>query len=526
MNLTTKKILSSSFIGWIVLGVVCLAYLFTLDGWKPVLRKDRLHFGIDLVGGTYITLDVQTDKAVELELQDKKQSILRCLKAEKYKAPISTDIKKEQLIMNFDNPTDAKSALNLINSKDQTLKGDISGSTLTVYFADSVAKKIKSDAVRGNVEVLKTRLDGLGVGEILVAAHGEKGIIIELPDIDDPQKAKAMIGKPALLEIKTLERTGNSEDDLLDDFDGELPGDLEILPGQEHGRSGKQYFLVQKYTDVTGRLLKNAYAGLGGEYGNEWVVNFEFNPEGGERFHQLTKKNLNRQLAVIVDGVVISAPRVNTPIGGKGYIHGDFTDKSAKELAALLKSGAFVAPVTFAEERTIGPSLGAESIRQGLIACAVGLGLLVIFSIAMYSVAGFFAFLTLLFNLLLILVALVWLKATLTLPGIAGMVLTTGMAIDASILIYEKIRDELAGGSPWRKAVQSGFSDAMVVILDSNITTFIVGVVLYKFGTGPIRGFAVTMMVGIISTLLTGLFFLRSVFDFALYNLGFQRLKI
>ena len=472
MNLTTKKILSSSFIAWIIAGIACLFYLFTFDGWRPVLRQDRLRFGIDLVGGTYITLDVQTDKAIELELQDKKQSLLRCLKADKLKAPVSSEVKNQELLLQFDNATDARSAFNVLSGRDKTLKSDVTGSTVHLSFVDSEAKKIKAEAVKGNVEVLKTRLDGLGVGEILVAAHGEKGIIIELPDIDDPQKAKAMIGKPALLELKIVERIGSSEDDLLDEFDGELPGDMEILPGQEHGRGGKQYYLVQKYTDVTGRLLKNAYAGLGGEYGNEWVVNFEFNPEGGERFYQMTKKNLNRQLAVIVDNVVISAPRVNTPISGKGYIHGDFTDKSAKELSALLKSGAFVAPVTFAEERSIGPSLGAESIRQGLIACGIGLLLLVLFSIAIYSIAGFFAFLTLLFNLLLILIALAWLKATLTLPGIAGMVLTTGMAIDASILIYEKIRDELAAGVAWRKAVQSGFSDAMVVILDSNITTY------------------------------------------------------
>jgi len=227
-----------------------------------------------------------------------------------------------------------------------------------------------------------------------------------------------------------------------------------------------------------------------------------------------------------LDSEVISAPRIESAIRGSGEITGNFTTDSARTLALLLKSGSFVAPVTFEEERQIGPSLGQESIRQGLTSCLIGLGLLLFFSLFYYNLSGFFAFFALVYNLILVLLGISWLKATLTLPGIAGMVLTVGMAIDASILIFERIKEELSQGVALKKAVELGFSGAMKVILDANITTFIVGIVLYRFGVGPIQGFAVTMMLGIIATLVTTLFFLRSLFKFMLNNFDIQKLRI
>jgi len=415
-------------------------------------------------------------------------------------------------------------AANFISGQEGELKMVSEDKTVRMTFKDAVAQRIREWAVQGNIHVLRTRLDKMGVGEITIAQQGEKNIVIELPNVDDPQKAKAMIGRAALLEIKLVERSAPSEDDILDEYDGEVPEDMEVVSGKERGQ--KSYYLVPKHSDITGRLLKDAYAGFGGQTGSEVVVHFKFNPDGGERFYELTRRNTGRNLAIIVDDVVISAPRVSTPIGAEGYIHGDFTKESASELATLLKSGAFVAPVNFEEERRIGPSLGAESIRAGLLACALGLVLLFFFSLFIYKGSGFFAFLTLLYNLLLILLGLSFLGATLTLPGIAGMVLTTGMAIDASILIFEKIREELLTGITERKAVGLGFSDAMTVILDSNITTFLVGIVLYKFGTGPIQGLAVTMMIGIVATLITGLFFMRSLFNLLFSVFDVQKISI
>lgn len=521
MNASTRSWYSSSFIAWVAIALASIAYLFTFDGFRPVLRNDRLRFGIDLVGGTYITLQVHTDKAVELELADKREAFLKAQRKAGGALPVASSLEKELLTLTFNDTNQALKAQEGFFAPDPRLKTDLQGSSLKVYFKEKEAEAIRNAAVEGNREVLRNRLDTFGVGEIGIAREGKSNIVIELPNVD-PQKAKTMIGKTALLEIKPVERVVFDQESLMDEFGGVLPPDLELLPDQ----SQKLFYLVPKYTDITGRQLKNARHGLGGQSGAEPVVNFEFNAQGGDRFYDLTSKRIGKQVAVIIDGVVISAPSVPQAIGASGYIHGSFTDESAKELAMLLKSGAFVAPVSFGQERQIGPSLGHEAISQGLLACFVGLVLLVLFSILMYSVAGFFAFLALLMNLLLLLLALSWIKATLTLPGIAGMVLTVGMAIDASILIYEKMREELAIGANWKQAVANGFSDAMEVILDSNITTFIVGIVLYKFGTGPIQGFAVTMMIGIISTLLTGLFFLRSTFDFLLDYMGFKKLKI
>lgn len=519
MNIAMRKFFASTFFGWILLAVIGVWYLFTFQDGRPVLRSDRLKFGIDLVGGTYITLGVQTDKAVEVELFDKMDSMLKKMKEARMKLPTSKTIKNGTIVLTFDSPSEALSAAEFVKGKDQTLKVSIDQNVVKISFRDAKLQQIKEWAVQGNVEVLRSRLDKFGVEEPTIAAQGEKNIVIELPNVDDPLKAKQMIGKAALLEIKLIERSADNEDDLLEEYDGEVPEGMQVLQSTD----GRTFFLVPKYTDLTGRLLKDAYAGL---VQGEFVVNFKFNPEGGEKFYELTRKNFKRRLAIIIDNVVISDPRVNTAIRTEGYIQGNFTKESAKELATMLKSGAFVAPVTFEEERRIGPSLGHESIQKGLLACLVGLILLLVFSIIMYRVSGIFAFIALLYNLLLIMLALSQLRATLTLPGIAGMVLTVGMAIDASILIYEKIREELKKGIPVRKAVDLGFSDAMSVILDSNITTFLVGIVLYKFGTGPIQGFAVTMMIGIIATLITGLFFLRSIFNalFSLFNV--QKLSI
>ena len=243
-----------------------------------------------------------------------------------------------------------------------------------------------------------------------------------------------------------------------------------------------------------------------------YVVQFEFDKDAGLEFSKLTKNNINRSLAIILDNKVISAPNINCEIGSSGLIQGNFDEKTGNELAMLLRSGSFVAPISFEEERTIEPSLGKEAIHSGLMACLVGLGLLFFFSLFYYGLAGLFAFTALIFNLIVILFGLSKLGAALTLPGIAGMVLTVGMAIDASILIFESMREINLTGASALEVLRLGFSDALVVILDANITTLIVGVVLFHFGTGPIKGFAVTMMLGIISTLITGLFFLRSLF--------------
>lgn len=516
MNTSARHGLFSWFTFWIA-----LAILFCYMLWP--LRK-TLRYGIDLVGGSYITLEVQTQKAIETELLSKLQSISNRLKEANKEMPTSKSVENGVITLEFSSAAAAQNAAQVIQAeKDLTLSTN--NQTITLSLPDRVASRIKEDAVNRNVEVLRTRLNRLSVEEITIAAQGERNIIVELPDVSDPQQAKEMIGRAALLEFKLVHKVGRTPEDILYELDGVLPGDMEILPSQnETDGKPNQYFLVSKFAEVSGKDLRDANARLGNRA--NVIVEFRFTTEGGDKFYELTSKNINKPLAVVLDGVVITAPNINSAIRNEGMIEGKFTPDEAKQLALLLKSGAFVAPVTFEEERQIGPALGAESIRQGLISCLVGLALLFLFSIFFYSLCGILAFVTLLYNLLLILVAMSWLNATLTLPGIAGLVLTIGMAIDASILIYEEIKEGLSHGLTIRKAVENGFSDALVVILDANITTFIVGAVLYYFGTGPIKGFAVTMMLGIISTLITGLFFLKSMFTFILNKFNVQKLRI
>ena len=517
MNISLQRGLFSWFSFWIALALVCIYFLWPI--------RQNLRFGIDLVGGTYITLEVQSDKAVEAELLSKLQGITNKIKESNKEAPVSKAVERNVVILTFSSAQAASNAAATIQSYDKNLKIKCDNQTVTISLLDQVVNQIKHDAVTRNIEVLRTRLNKLSVEEITIAAQGEKNIIVELPDVSDPQQAKEMIGRAAVLEFKLVEAEGKTQDDILYEIDGILPGDKEILPSQQEvDGAPARYYLVEKFAQVSGKDLSNAAAQL--DQNMRTIVAFKLTSEGGERFYELTSKNLNKPLAIVLDGVVISSPTIQSAIRNDGSITGSRNIDEAKQLATLLNSGAFVAPVTFEEERQIGPSLGAESIRKGLISCIIGLALLFVFSVTFYSLSGLLAFITLLFNLLLILVAMSLLKATLTLPGIAGLVLTVGMAIDASILIYEQIKESLARGETIKKSVQSGFSDALVVILDANITTFIVGVVLYYFGTGPIKGFAVTMMLGIISTLITGLFFLRSMFTFILNTFNVQKLRI
>lgn len=487
--------------------------------------QKHLKLGIDLVGGFYITLQVQTDEAVKLELHQRLQGAIRRLNEHSLDV-VNHKVEKQSISLTFETHQDTQKAVKYLKSHNAEMTVQSEGNHVKMLMPDHLAQDIKNWSVQSNIEVLRKRLDKTGVAEVSISRQGEKNIIIELPNVDDPARAKEMIGRAAHLEIKKVKKSAPTEDDLLDDYDGVLPEGMVIVPSEEK-RDGEpeHYYLLPDYTDLTGKELKNAEPSLGGMTGTDPVVKFEFKPDGGDRFYDLTSKSHGKQIAVVIDGEVISAPRVGSTIHSTGVIEGNFTWESAQDLATALKSGSFVAPVTFEEERRIGPSLGQESIRQGVISCLIGLALLFVFSLFYYKVSGFFAFIALGYNLMLIVFCLSWVKATLTLPGIAGMVLTIGMAIDASILIYEKIRELLASGVTFKKAVEEGFSDAMVVILDANITTLMMGIVLYKFGTGPIQGFAVTMMLGILSTLVTGLFFLRSLFNAAL-STGVKRISI
>lgn len=513
---TQRRGVFVEFLFWVALAAIGTYFVWPL--------KDRPRKGIDLVGGFYITLKVDTDEGLRLELLNKKQSLLTELQNQGFNDPVSHKVENHAIFFQFKNVDDAqKSYMHLKDKATLNLNVHQNGDTVQVNFPETISSRIKEQAVEGTVDVLRKRLDSMGVAEIPVSRQGDQNIIIELPNVDDPAQAKQMIGKTSNLEFKEVMAVGASEDDILDRYDGILPEGMMIVT--EDTDSGQRYYLVADYTDLTGRDLK--YASFGRGQRMEASVKIEFNDEGAQKFADLTKKCRGKSVAMILDDKVVSAPNVNEPItGGHAQISGNFTPDSAKNLATMLRSGSFFAPLTFEEERRIGPSLGAESINQGIISCAIGMLLLFVFSVFVYKAAGFLAFLVLIYNLLLIIFFLYWINATLTLPGIAGMVLTVGMAIDCSILVFERIREALKEGVSYREAVDIGFSDAMGIILDSNITTFLIGIVLYYFGTGLIQGFAITLMLGIISTLITGLLLLKTLFKLLLDGFNLQRISI
>lgn len=520
MNSNLKRwnnsVLFSAFTFWVFVAALSVYYLYPL--------RQKLKFGIDLVGGTYITLKVETNKAIEHDLRNQAKNLLLNLKDSNL-SPSTHKVENSQINLEYANPADAASAAILLRDSAGNLKITQNANSVVLEMTKEAVGQLASWALESNIEVLRTRLNKLGVEEIKITAQGNDGIVVELPDVEDPTRAKEMIGTPAMLEFKVVEARGHSHEQILEEFGGVLPEGMVIIPNRDHyGR--KEYLLVPELAEITGRYLLDAMPSSDNA-SRKLGVSFRFNQEGGDKFYELTSENVKRDLAAILDNQAVSVAVINEPIRDNVQISGaNFTVEQVKELATLLKSGAFVAPVKFSEERRVGPSLGSESIRSGLIACLIGLALLLLFSIYYYKICGIFAFLALLFNLLLVLVALSLTGAALTLPGIAGMVLTIGMAIDSSVLIYERIKELLAEGKSVAQSVSDGFSNALVVILDGNITTFIVGIVLFKFGTGPIQGFAVTMMIGIVATLITGLFFLRSIIDFALSRQKVQKLSI
>jgi len=532
MILTSRPGLLVNLLLWLAVTIFG-AYLLTHI-------KQFINFGIDLVGGTYLTLDVKIEEAYKHELMSISDDFIEKLKTEKLQFPKAPKISSngQDAELEFETEAAAKVGLDVlkevpnISTKHQEPKFSIAqkGNVIKITLTNSFLSDIKSEAIENNISILRTRLDQYGAGDVTIYRSGD-AIVVELPNVSDTDKAKERIGKSALLEMKPIYDSASTREKLLEKLGGEIPEGSMIVPGKPGAERG--FFLVPAYSKLTGRLLKDAAydfstPGFLQEKRSPHTVSFRFNNEGEELFYDLTKENVGGMIAIIIDNIVISAAGVSKAIepGSGAMISGSFSEEGAKELATLLKSGAYAAPVEFVEERHIGPSLGQESIRKGLMSCAIGLGLLLLFSLLIYKTSGLFAFIVLLYNLLLVLFGLAFIpNATLTLPGIAGMVLTVGMAIDSSILIYERIKEELAAGVPLRAAINSGFSGATTVILDANITTFIVGAVLYYFGSPAIQGFALTMMIGIISTLITGLILLKWLFNFSLDVLGFKKIS-
>jgi preprotein translocase subunit SecD len=488
--------------------------------------KDKIHLGLDLRGGIFLRLQVQTDDAVRSEAEKDMDRIVE----EAQDADISTVQAERKGDAQFDVsgvPVDSdqvigKAAADYLPGWDWNRDGDVLHFTMT----DQNRRQIEELAVEQALQTIRNRVDEFGVAEPVVQREGLNGgrIVVQLPGVDDPERVKRLIKNTAFLEMRLVDYPSPGEpaaptrEALLQHYNGQLPDNVEIFEQDVRDARdrviGHNYYALEKKRVITGRDLKNARPGLG--QFNQPVVNFTLTHEGGEQFAKATEANVGRGLAIVLDKKVVSAPRINSRISDSGVIEGSFTQQEAEDLATVLRSGALPAGIKYLEERTVGPSLGQDSIRQGLMAGVLGSILVVLTMLVVYKLTGVNAVLALALNIVLIFGALAYFHATLTLPGIAGIVLTIGMAVDANVLVFERIREELRHGRTVKSAIDAGFGKALSSILDANVTTLIAALFLFQFGTGPIRGFAVTLSVGILASLFTAIFVSRWLFDLVL----------
>ena len=397
---------------------------------------------------------------------------------------------------------------------------------IVLALEESQVRHVKKLAVDQGLETIRNRIDQFGVSEPDIRTQGENRILVQLPGIKDPQRAIELIGKTALLEFKLVDEKNSVEEALK----GRVPAGSKIYHGRQvdpvTGQVRRIDYLLNERTLITGEYLTNAEVRIDTQYNRPYVA-ISFDDRGGKLFERITGEHVKERLAIVLDDNVYSAPVIQDRIsGGNAIIEGQFTMEEAKDLAVVLRAGSLPAPVKILEERTVGPSLGRDSIRKGLFSMAVGGAVVVVFMVIYYSVSGIIANLALILNILLIMAALAAFGATLTLPGIAGIILTIGMAVDANVLIFERIREELRLGKTPRAAIDSGYSRATWTIVDANVTTLIAAVVLLQFGTGPVRGFAITLFFGIAASMFTAIFVTRLVFDYLLQKRRMKQIRI
>lgn len=516
----------------LILLVVISGIVYTLPSFFPgIWPHKKINLGLDLQGGMHLVLEVDTQKAVESTVERITQEIRTFLKKEHIRyvnldriegSRISITLRAPEAIEKFEKLLDDEFENLRQVSRDQ----DDNGLTLVLDIPDKEAEQIKRLAADQALETIRNRIDQFGVSEPDIRRQGEARILIQLPGIKDTQRAKDLIGRTALLEFKLLDESH----DLQAALKGNVPPGSELLyqvkENKETGRITKVPFLVKRRTRLTGAYLTDARVQIDSQY-NEPYVSIDFDKKGARIFERITEENVNKRMAIVLDNTVYSAPVIQEKIaGGKARVTGSFTTEEARDLAIVLRAGALPAPVIILEERTVGPSLGWDSIRKGLISMIIGGLLVILFMAVYYKGFGLVADAALMLNMVLIAGGLAAFQATLTLPGIAGIILTIGMAVDANVLIFERIREELGLGKTPRAAVSAGFDRATLTILDANVTTLIAALVLFQFGTGPVKGFAVTLSLGVLSSLFTALIVSRSVFDYFVIHRKIRHLSI
>jgi preprotein translocase subunit SecD len=499
-NLQWKVLLTLA----VIAGAIILAYPF---------NDTKIKRGLDLKGGIHLVLQVITDDSINMETD---QEVARLEELFKKNAITFQTFVKDGISRFSAQGVLADEEAKTRDLLDQYFRDwdyNFTGDRATLTLKPLVVQLLRDQAVGQARETIDNRINTYGVAEPLIQRQGTDKIVVELPGVDDPERVKELIKVTAVLEWK-LVKAGPAPDEatLLQATNGQLPEDAEILKGDaKRGQGG--FFLVNKVAVVTGKDLRTVR-----RTSDEWnnpAVSFTLNADGGARFEQVTGDNIGKQIAIVLDKKVQSAPGIEDRIMRTqgGVIRGRFTPEEADDLITVLKAGALPAGIKYLEERTIGPALGADSVRQGLIAGLVAVLAVMMFMVVFYKLSGINAVVALLLNVLILFGALAYFKATLTLPGIAGIILAIGMAVDANVLVFERIKEESALGKGVASSISLGFSRAFSAIFDSNLTTIISAIFLFQFGTGPIRGYAVTLTISLVANLFTAVFVSHLLFD-------------
>lgn len=462
-----------------------------------VFPTQNVNLGLDLRGGSHLLLEVKVDSVVEEKLQgllDQTRSELRTAKV----GYLNLRLSNGAISFVLTDESQADAAKEALRSIDGDLNIDRDGKNISVKFSEKSIVAMKRSAMGQSVEIVRRRIDETGTREPSIQRQGDNRILVQLPGLNDPQRIKKLLGQTAKLTFRLVDENSS--------FDSRItppPGTERLASAEKEGQS----YVVQKRVMISGDKLVDAQPSF---QNSEAVVSFKFDSMGGKQFGEATRSNVGRLFAIVLDNKVISAPVIREPIlGGSGVISGHFTTQSAQDLALLLRAGALPAQINVLEERTVGPGLGEDSIKSGAIASFAGLGLVIVFMVVVYGLFGLFADISLLFSIAMIFAILSTLQATLTLPGIAGIVLTIGTALDANVLVYERIREELRLGRSPMSAIDAGYKHALPAIVDANMTSLIASIILYAFGSGPVRGFAVTLTIGIVSSIFSGLMITR-----------------
>lgn len=492
----------------LILGICLLGVLYAAPnvmdketvGWlrehtPSFFPNQGVNLGLDLRGGSHLLLEVATDTVID----EQRQGLVDQTRAELRQAKVGyTDLGLANGAVHFKltDASQADKAQDAIHTLDRDIAISQNNGEFTLQMTEAKIAERKRAAMDQSIEIVRRRIDESGTREPSIQRQGDNRILVQLPGVDDPSRIKNLLGQTAKLAFRLIDESANPN---LSPPPGE-----EILPSAE--RSG-EYFVIQKRVMVSGDTLTDAQPSF---QNGEPVVSFKFDSVGARRFGEATRENTGHLFAIVLDNKIISAPIIREPIlGGSGVISGHFTTQSAQDLALLLRAGALPAPIKILEERTVGPGLGADSIKAGATASLIGLVLVMVFILLSYGLFGLFANIALLFNIALVFAVLSILQATLTLPGIAGIVLTIATALDANVLVFERIREELRLGRSPISAIDSGYSRALSAIIDANMTTLIAAVLLFIFGSGPVKGFAVTLTIGIITSIFSALMVTR-----------------